>query len=229
VIKERGVVSFPKSGRTWIRLFLEYYKRLGGQDVTVIFRHDNELGFRRRVLLIRHPCDVLVSYWIRQRVTRRKSMTFREFVDSERYGLPRYNRWHSIWSTRTRNQLVVRYEDLFRANEWISILEFFDVPIAWTSFYQAIEKTQFDTIRQNLDGIAGFPSAWRYLAAEDGNWDVVHPKDPEAHKFRRGKVGGYVDYLSDDEIDYVLERFTLGENLESYRRRYLLDSEEHRA
>lgn len=226
MIQEYGVVSFPKSGRTWIRLFLEYYRRFAGMrsGTIVIFRHDNEFGFRKRLLLIRHPCDVMVSYWIRQRISRRISMTFMDFVNSERFGLPCFNRWHSIWSRRKKNQLVVRYEDLFIARTWVDILGFFDIPMVEDAFGEAINKTQFDTIRSNLSEIAKFPSAWRYLAAEDGNYGLVVPNNPESHKFRRGIVGGYVDYLSEEDIDYVLGNFTLGESLELYKQQYLLDS-----
>jgi hypothetical protein len=225
----RGVVSFPKCGRTWIRLFLEYYKRLGGADSHVVFRHSEELSMTKRVMLIRHPCDVMVSFWMHRRVRRRSEMPFRDFVESEQFGLPRFNREHLIWSARKDNQLVVRYEDLFNPNAWVDLLRFFDVPIDYAALDEATDATRFNTIRHNLDEISTFPTAWRYLAAENGNYDLVEPDNPEGHKFRRGKVGGYVDYLSKDDAAYVLDNFTLGETLEHHRRQYLLGSEGHYA
>ena len=222
--RDRGVVSFPKCGRTWIRLFLEYYKRLGGQNIRVVFRHNNEYGFKKRVLLIRHPCDVMVSFWMYRKARRQAPMPFRELVDSERFGLPRFNRWYSIWSVRKRNQLVMRYEDLFKVEAWVDFLTFFDTPIVPGALDGAFKATKFDSVRANLDEIATFPSAWRYLAAEGGTYSLTDPVDPDAHKFRRGKVGGYVDYLDEDEIDCVMNNFTLGENLELYRQQYLSES-----
>ena len=35
---------------------------------------------------------------------------------------------------------------------------------------------------------------------DDPNWD---PTDPETFKVRKGKVGGYVDYLDAKEIEYL--------------------------
>lgn len=58
---------------------------------------------------------------------------------------------------------------------------------------------------------------------------LIEPKNPEAHKFRRGKVGEYVDYLGEEDIRYILDNFTLGENLETYRQQYLLESEGYSA
>ncbi len=230
-LKERGVVSFPKCGRTWIRLFLEYYRRLSGMGsrTVVIFRHDNEFGFKKRVLLVRHPCDAMVSFWIHREVRRRAGEQVSDFIKSSQHGIPCFNRWYSMWSKRKQDQLVVRYEDMFEDEIWIDMLTFFDIPIKREAFDKAIEKTKFGNIRSNLSEIAQFPSAWRYLAAENGNYDLVNPNNPEAHKFRRGKVGGYVDYLDRDDIDYVLSNFTLGRNLESYRQQYLLDSERYHA
>jgi len=224
-LKERGVISFPKCGRTWIRLFLEYYRRfthLGGRAV-VICRHDTDKGdFKKRVLLIRHPCDVMVSYYLHKKIRRRRGgRSIRSFIRSQRVGIPFFNKQYREWSKRKDNQLVVRYEDMFDAQIWIDMLEFFDIPLFMEAFNEAIEKTKFANVRSNLEEISKFPSAWRYLAAEDGNYNLLEPKSPEAHKFRRGKVGGYVDYLNEDDIEYILDNFTLGENLEPYRQQYL--------
>lgn len=151
-------------------------------------------------------------------------MPFRKFVDSEEFGLPRFNRWHSIWAKRRKNQLVVRYEDLFHVRTWKEMLEFFDADIVQDALDKAFTATRMDTIKENLTEIATFPSAWRYLAAENGNYDLLEPSDPDAHKFRRGKVGGYVDYLVQDEIDHIMSNFTFGKNLEPYRQQYLSGS-----
>ena len=116
------------------------------------------------------------------------------------------------WSKRTENQIVVCYEDLFDQQVWRDLLTFYDIKIDENAFDRAIEMTQFNTIRDNLEEIAKFPSAWRYLAAENGAYDVVHPENNESQKFRRGKVGGYLDYLCQEDIDYILDNFSLGQN-----------------
>ena len=226
-VKERGVVSYPKTGCTWIRLFLEYYRLFTGikfKRMQVVFRHDDKLEFRRRVLLIRHPCDVMVSYYMHRTVRIKTQMSMAQFVRGKRYGIPCWNERYTAWAERETNQMVVRYEDLFDDGVWIDMLEFFDIPFYEGAFRQARDKTEFDTIRHNLAEIATFPSAWRYLAAEHGKYNVIKPGNPEAHKFRRGVVGGYVDYLNEEDIAYILDNFTLGERLEPYRLQYLEES-----
>lgn len=226
---ERGVISFPKSGRTWIRLFLEYYRRFTGMGsrAIVVYRHDpNRLDFKKRVLLIRHPCDVMVSYYFHKKIRRRVKRSMHGFIRSQRYGVYSLNRWYLVLPEH-ENQLIVRYEDMFDTPIWIDMLNFLDIPFYEEAFNKAIEKTQFDTIRSNLEEISKFPSPWRYLAADQGRYNLLEPENPEAHKFRRGKVGGYVDYLDKEDIDYILDNFTLGEALEPYRQQYLLESEEY--
>jgi hypothetical protein len=141
--------------------------------------------------------------------------------------VPHFNEFYIEQSARTDGQKVVRYEDLFDVQAWVDMLEFFDIPVHAEAFDKAIEKTKFDNIRSNLEEISTFPSAWRYLAMEHGESGLIKPKNPEAHKFRRGKVGGYVDYLDEEDIEYILDNFTLGEALEPYREQYLLESEKY--
>ena len=69
---------------------------------------------------------------------------------------------------------------------------------------EADKICSFDNVRKNLGRIRRLPEGWRYMAVERGQ-ATIRPKNPEAHKFRRGKVGGYVDYLNEDDINYVKE------------------------
>jgi hypothetical protein len=221
-IQERGVVSFPKSGRTWIRLFYQYYSNYTGarSKTRVVFRHEDKPEMKRRVLLIRHPCDVMVSNYMHKKMRRRTKQAVGEFIRNENRGLPLHNKLLTEWSKRTENQMVVRYEDLFEPDEWLRIFDFFETPFQQEAFDKAFENTKFENIRDNLEEIATFPSAWRYLAAEHGKYNVIHPKNPESHKFRRGMVGGYVDYIGQKTVNYILDNFTFGENLEEYAEQY---------
>lgn len=228
---KRGVVSFPKCGRTWIRLFLHYYWVFSGIDykrLHTVFRHDNKVYFKKQVLLIRHPCDVMVSFYFHNTLRKKAKVSMDQFIRSKRNGIYAYSQSYTEWSER-EDHIVMRYEDMFQPGTWRAMLFFFGIPLFEDTFNQCIQKTKFNTVRQNLEEIATFPSAWRYLGASHGNWSQVEPKDPEAHKFRRGKVGGYVDYLSQDQIDYILDKFSLGEPLEAYRQQYLLESRNYHA
>ena len=215
-----GVVSFPKCGRTWIRLFLAYYVRDTGIKTFVSFRHDNKVNYKKRILMIRNPCDVMVSLYFHYSVRRHIKTNISKFIRGWR-GIPLFNSLYETWSEREDNQLVVRYEDMFSEKVWVDMLEFFDIPIHKEAFDNAIENTKFDNIRNSLDEIKKLPSSWRYLAAQRGNYNIVHPDNPEAHKFRRGKVDGYVDYLDDEDIGYIRDNFTLGKSLANYTQRYM--------
>jgi hypothetical protein len=57
-------------------------------------------------------------------------------------------------------------------------------------------------VKNSLSVFENHPESWRFLAIE-GDELTATPKDPESHKFRRGKVGGYVDYLSPEDIEFV--------------------------
>ena len=79
---------------------------------------------------------------------------------------------------------------------------------------EAKKKTLFSRIRKNLDQFDSLHERWRYVGVEKGKLTAT-PTNPDSHKFRRGKVGEYADYLNQDEIDYIMS------NLESYNREYL--------
>jgi hypothetical protein len=224
--KRYGLVSFPKCGRTWVRLFLEYYKRNSETKIKqqLIFRHIDEFEFKKRILLIRHPCDVMVSFHFHRTVRTKMDLNIHDFIRHPQCGIPAFNDVYKKWSKRQNNQLIVRYEDMFNESIWIDILNFLDIPIYEKAFDVAIENTKFDTIKKNIADFINFPSAWRYLAAERGNYNVIYPTNPNAHKFRRGKIGEYIHHLSNDDINYILENFTLGENLEEYKKQYIMMS-----
>ena len=56
------LLSFPKSGRTWIRFFMGVYGNLIGKQIDILFKHYDKAN-RKRLLLVREPCDILVSLY----------------------------------------------------------------------------------------------------------------------------------------------------------------------
>jgi hypothetical protein len=101
------------------------------------------------------------------------------------------------------------------------MLDFWEIPLVEDAFRQSLEMTKFSNIRANLEQISQtFSSPWRYLAAEHARYNVLEPSHPDYHKFRRGVVGGYVDYMSDEDIIYVRDNFSLGEKLKYYEDEY---------
>lgn len=185
----------------------------------MLIKHHDRFYAKRRALLIRHPCDALTSYFIHRKMRTKGSHNLTKFLRSKR-GLKVFNQYHTEWAERKCYQAVFRYEDLFEIDTWRIMFEFWDIPIVEDAFEKSFESTKFKNIRENLAEVTQFPSYWRYLAAQHGRFRVLEPDHNDYHKFRRGVVGGYVDYMSEEDIMYTLDNFTLGKGLEEYERDY---------
>src|SRR5262245_42208137 len=237
---EYFLVSYPKCGRTWLRVLLSraleiHYGSpevdyLGGAFLggnvpgapRVRVTHDDDphwktsrgLDRRKRryrgkrvVLLVRDPRDVLVSmYFERSRRERAYSGTLSQFLHERRGSLDTILAYYNIWA-RSRgipsDLLVVRYEDLRRdtERELVRLLAFIGVSDASeATVREAVRFASFESMREMES--AG--------SLESGRLRPRDPNDPESFKTRRGKVGGFVDYLSPDEIADVERRIRSG-------------------
>jgi len=216
--RDNLVTSFPKTGRTWITLFFSYYTRYSGEGKPLhTTHHTNPLSYKKNVLLIRNPCDVFVSLYFHKKYRNGYELPgFGEFI---RVWLPVFNKSHREWAKYTDNKMVVRYEDLFERETWKKMLRHFDMGMNKRIFNVAMDRTKFDNVKNNLRKTKEFSNYWRYLAIEDGRHTLT-PKENNAHKFRRGKAGGYVDYLSKEEIAFVRDNFDLGKGLEQHTAYY---------
>ena len=165
---------------------------------------------RRRakiILLARDPRDTFVSHYVQ--LTRRtretpddlKHQEIGEVLRDRRHGIASMieimNGWLDEWWDKP-NFLLVRYEDLQRAPEesFRSILRFLGErePDA-EAFSHALEFSRFGNMKK-LEAAGAFAS--KILQPTD-------VADPESFKVRRGKVGGYTDYLLGDDLVYATE------------------------
>ncbi len=202
------VVSFPKSGRTWLRVMLD---RLG---VRLAYTHDDS-GHQKRlrlhelqidksafehhkvILLIRDPRDVVVSgYLMASRRRRLFHGTLSEFLRDERHGLEKILHFNRTWYDnrhRLAGFLLVRYERLHQDPRSVleRILSFTDRRVAAGAIEEAIEFCRFDNM-QRLEREGHFEDEYGVLLSARGD-------DPEALKTRRGRVGGFVNYLSAED------------------------------
>lgn len=229
------VVSFAKSGRTWLRAMIsrlyqqrhdlpsdlllshDNMHRLNPAVPICFFTHDGDpmgsvAALRRdkspydgkKVLyLMRHPCDVAVSHYFQikhRKAGRRAGMaegvTMYDFIMRPGKGLEMIveytNLWHRYVSGRP-NALLVRYEDL-KANpigEMAKVCEFLGDSFDNAAIAEAVEFCSFANLQKREQ--EGFYS--------NGALRPADPSDPNSFKVRRGKVGGYRDYFSDDELE----------------------------
>jgi Sulfotransferase domain len=166
-------------------------------------------GERRRakiVLLARDPRDTFVSHYVQ--LTRRtretpdqlKQKDIGDVLRDGRHGIASMieimNGWLKEWAGR-ENFLMLRYEDLQRAPEdsFRELLKFLgDEPDA-DAFAHALEFARFSNMKK-METAGAFAS--KILQPTD-------VADPESFKVRRGKVGGFTDYLLDDDLSYATE------------------------
>ena len=167
-------------------------------------------GERRRariVLLARDPRDTFVSHYLQ--LTRRVRETpdqlrqkeISEVLRDRRHGIASMieimNSWLKEWADKP-DFLLLRYEDLQRTPEqsFQELLRFLgeEQPDAGV-FAQALEFSSFGNMKK-METAGAFAS--KILRPTD-------PGDPESFKVRRGKVGGFTDYLAGDDLIYAGE------------------------
>ncbi len=236
---DAAVVSFPKSGRTWVRVllsrlcqrqwglpddFLLTWKTLAGVDRSVpriLFTHDTwrlPAGLMRlprrsfhRVpvaFLARHPADVLVSLQLQLR-HRTKDRYYRwsaqcplpELAWHQRFGLPAIVTLMNVWAAEGRRHprfLMQRYEDYRRdaARELGALAAHLGLPADAAAIADAVEFAAFERMREREQ--TGFYTARTLRPGTSAK--------PEALKVRSGKVGGWRDHFSTDDVARI-ERY----------------------
>lgn len=217
---QRQFVSYPKSGRTWIRYILVQLNL----EPHVQFHHD---GFEfndgakpphdfdqarrlsayakvnRLVYLERDPRDVMVSLYFQ--VTKRFKDFFRydedisTFLKDDYFGAHNLFRFRKMWGSIVEQSgfLAVSYEDCHLDMEAIirKILKCYDFPMDSGDIAEAVENAEFEKMKQiELSGT--FSEPW------------LRPRN-QATKVRHGKVGGFRDVLAESDITYLNDLFSL--------------------
>jgi Sulfotransferase domain len=165
-------------------------------------------GERRRcpiILLARDPRDAFVSLYVQ--LTRRtketpnelKTKSASELLRDPAFGLGSMievmNRWLAEWEARP-HFLLVRYESLRedpRAGFARLLHSLGESPPDEEALTQAVEFSAFGNMKK-LETAGAFGS--KILRAGD-------TADPESFKVRRGKIGGFADYLSPEDQEFA--------------------------
>jgi len=207
-----AVISFPKSGRTWLRLMLDH---LG---ISVDYTHagaDHRLkarlsqldtresaAFERMIFLHRDPRDTVVSGY--HQATKRLRQPYigpiGEFIRDDRHGIAKIVHFNSMWFSLARRDsriCLVSYEDLrAEPGKWLSLISaHFDCPRSAASIQAAIAENTFSKMQEREVSGALF-------ATYGDIFSPGAPADPDALKVRRGKISGYLDELSGEDISY---------------------------
>ena len=164
-----------------------------------------ELGRAKLILLTRDPRDCFVSLYLQ--ITRRdpnaplelRQKSVSEMLRDKRFGVravvKTLNDWMNEFSGRD-NFTLIQYEALRAspAEHFRDLLALLGEPMPDpTIFDEALEFSRFENM-QKLEAAGAFDSK------------ILHPgnvRDPESFKVRRGKVGGYREYLSAEDQAYA--------------------------
>jgi hypothetical protein len=164
-----------------------------------------ELRRAKIILLVRDPRDCFVSLYVQ--ITRRdpdsalKQKSVSELLRDERFGIRGFVRVMNDWLDEFAGRedfTIVRYEAL-RA----SPAEYFRKLLAVLG-----ETAPNNSIFQEALDFARFENMQKLEAAGAFDSKILRPgdvRDPESFKVRRGKVGGYRDYLSAQDQEYATE------------------------
>src|SRR5437016_1155010 len=166
-----------------------------------------ELRRAKIILLVRDPRDCFVSLYLQ--LTRRdpnaaaefKHKTVSDLLRDRRFGvraiIMTMNDWLNEFSGRD-NFTLTRYESLRAspAEHFRDLLALLgesvpEMPI----FHEALDFSRFENM-QKLEAAGAFDSK------------ILHPgdvRDPESFKVRRGKIGGYREYLSAEDQKYAAD------------------------
>lgn len=225
------LVWFPKTGGTWIRLLLSGalsrhtgvvpdepldfspYPKADPSVPRIRWLHDDEPHWKRPhqlhaskeryrgkkvVLLVRDPRDALVSLYFQ--MTRRWKVTdasLGEFLRQPRGTIETLVRYYNIWADQRGvpdDLVLIRYEDVHEdtAGTLRTLLDFC-----------GLERISDDIVQQSVEANRIGAQREREARTTEGS-ARLRPGvegDPESFKARRGKVGGYVDYLGPEDIE----------------------------
>ena len=215
------------------RFGLDFTLRPGRHDVPgfprVVFSHDlfehrtkgdrwdrvrgkylvprRELKRAKIILLARDPRDCFVSLYLQ--LTRRdpnaprrlRQKTVSQMLRDKKFGvrtiISTMNHWLNEFSGHG-NFTLVRYEELRAApaeyfRDLLAVLG--EASPDANTFQEALEFSRFENM-QKLEAAGSFDS------------NILHPgdvRDPESFKVRRGKVGGYREYLSAEDQRFAAD------------------------
>ncbi len=237
------LISYPKCGRTWLRLLLgkiiQIYFNLPEDEDTIFIRWKNRVhpkvehitvvhddrpmlktpseletsksiyAGKKVIFLVRDPRDVIISSYFEFKhraqlfgenpyETHKAALAddLQEFVFQERSGIDTIIRYYNIWAKNRdipKAFLLVKYEDLRHDthSEIRRVLNFLDLDtIPDQVIEEAINFASFDNMRK-METEEKFQS---------GMLKPANRQDENSYKTRKGKVKGYLEYLSAEDI-----------------------------
>lgn len=238
------LVSYPKSGRTWLRImigkaindqlnlgldhnqFMELFDlhKLNDRIPAIDAIHEgtpqkkkpSEIRFPKKykdkkvIFLVRDPRDVIVSSYYEAKyrtILYDRSLLFKgslsDYIRKEKGGIKSVVKYCNVW-INSQNQgvkdfITMRYEDLHdkTEGELRKVLRFLGMDFIEDSTVKAaIEFGSFENMRKLEAENASDTSGNLRLVPTD-------VQDIRTYKTRSGKIGGFIDMLTPDDMKFT--------------------------
>lgn len=214
------ITGFPKSGTTWLcRIFdcllnneYKIYRQISqnikriyvSKEHTIIFSYLNNPLYSTKfevpnhdkcIILYRDFKDILVSCYFQQkyRENTKYSGTISEFIDFDYGGIKSIINFYKFIEERGKDKEYLYYEKM---EESIRSLSIFDK----TKLDECLNLNSFDNMRQQETANYSNPQT------TDSDLIELCPKDINninSYKTRNGKVGDYINYLTEEDIKKI--------------------------
>jgi Sulfotransferase domain len=156
------------------------------------------------LLLIRDPRDVMVSYYFQQ--TKRDNNyqgDVSDFIRSDKFGIVKLLRFNRLWLDNQKSFndfLILSYEKAHSdtIDSLKQTLGFMGVKdVSLKILESAVKFSEFNNMKKLEKN--------NYFSGYVGSQQMIPRKieDNDSFKTRKGKVGGYVDYLDSEDIEYI--------------------------
>ena len=219
------LISLPNCGRTWLRLMigrslqeefgitdkinpfnLYIYSEINSTIPSIKPIHEQwkraaDYWYRRVILLVRDPRDVLVSRYFGSlkagKLSTDKVGDVSEYILKTGGYLKEYITFYNAWKQYRnvpRSLLLVRYEDMKKnaSRELERAIDFLGLQISNETIENAVEYSSFDNMRK---------------LEREGTYKIrVFEKkatNPDSYKTREGKAGNYKKHLSAEAIAWI--------------------------
>lgn len=189
--------------------------------------HDSKRDYydKRVILLIRDPRDVAVSNYHQWKNTVNpykirlhklppdpQKIDIFDYAMNPDYGIPRTVKFLNEWEQelqKTRAHLMIRYEEMRADPQAVlkNIASFMGISASDAQIEHAVDYASFDNMRKIEAGNHPSSGSRRLMPKDLSN--------TESFKVRRGKVGGYRDYFTAEQLA-TIDRYLAANLAASY-------------